>query len=171
MGFFSWKCSKSGKSIPAYPYAKRPIEDSDVVLVLPDNSTVKGIYDGYGNITTADGSELDIYDLMAKFYTGKPEATRDDIFTNTKYMTSPEGTKYTIEQFNWEEPIKLLGGKTLNQLKGEGWEIESDYDRSDGMVKLVRADCYLPKEDTYENLKSSEDCPDQGFFYGDDDED
>ena len=80
MGFYSWLCAKSKESIPAFPHAGRQIWHSEVVQVLPDNSKVEGIYDGYGNI---DG--VDVYDSIAPFYFKRKNATREDIFSNKKY--------------------------------------------------------------------------------------
>jgi hypothetical protein len=51
MGFSSWNCAVDNTSIPAYPYANKPQVESEVVLVLPDDTTVEGVYDGYGRIS------------------------------------------------------------------------------------------------------------------------
>jgi len=50
MGFFSLCDAKTEISIPAYPGAGLPKEASDIVVVFPDDSTIKGIYDGYGKV-------------------------------------------------------------------------------------------------------------------------
>jgi len=56
MGFFSWRCAKSGKPILAgsvgWPDDLRHL--ADVVLVLP-GGTVSGRYDGYGHLDGARG--------------------------------------------------------------------------------------------------------------------
>jgi len=59
MGFSSYLCSVDKSSIPAWPYAGRDIEESEVVLVLPDDTTINGIYDGYQRINNdGDMEEL-----------------------------------------------------------------------------------------------------------------
>lgn len=121
MGFFSWKCAVCDESIPAYPYAGRDVELSHVVMVLPDNTTKAGIYDGYGNIELDnEEGEIDVYETIAPFYFKKP-SVRDDVFN--------------ISDFYLIQP----------------------------MIKIVRFDQYHGQP--YEELKSSESCPDQGFFY------
>jgi hypothetical protein len=47
MGFSSFLCSKTSKSIPAYPYAEKDAELSHIVVIFPDNSKIEGFYDGY----------------------------------------------------------------------------------------------------------------------------
>jgi hypothetical protein len=165
MGFFSWKCALTGKSVPAYPYAGRPVKGSTVVMVLPDDSVVRGVYDGYGHI-----SGHDVYDLIAPFFFKRPHARGGDFFGNTKYITSPEGEKFEVDQFNWSEPIEAFGGKSLNALAKEGYEITSDFYllHAAKMIKIVREDAY--KGQRYEELPGSEDCPDQGYFYSEDEE-
>ena len=64
MGFFSFLCAKTGRSIPAYPHANRPRVDSEVVLVTPSDEIYRGVYDGYGNICTGDDTS-DVYDIIA----------------------------------------------------------------------------------------------------------
>ena len=54
MGFFSWKCAKSGVSIPNH-YNEFDDKYSEVVLVTADNRKIKGSYDGYGRV---NGKEI-----------------------------------------------------------------------------------------------------------------
>jgi hypothetical protein len=166
MGFFSWKCAVTGKSIPAYPHAGRQVKGSIIVMVLPDDSVVRGIYDGYGHINGHG-----IYDLIAPFFFKRFNATRADFFDNVKYITSPEGKEYEIEQFNWAEPLAAFDGRSLNDLKAAGYQITSNFYRLQAakMIKIVRDDAY--KGQSYHELPGSEDCPDQGFFYSEDDDD
>lgn len=163
MGFFSWKCSKTHQSIPAYPHANKPIEMSKVVVVLPDNRKLTGVYDGYGNV---DG--IDIHDELAKcMFPDRINPTREDIFSNKKYAEK-DGTKITFEMFNWDTPVSKLDGLTMNKATQAGWKITSNFDIASKMIKIVRADAY--NGETYDQLKTSEDCPDQGFFYDDEEE-
>lgn len=117
MGFFSFKCSKSDLSIPAYPYAGLPITASKVILITPKNELIEGIYDGYGKI---DG--IDIYAKLSLHILGTEN--RNLIFKN-------DSTFYTAQN----------------------------------LVKIVRADHY--NGESFKELKTSESCPDQGYFYDD----
>jgi len=129
MGFFSWKCAVCDESIPAYPWAGKDIEMSHVVMVLPDNTTKVGIYDGYGNIELDnEEGEIDVYETIAPFYFKKPS-----------------------------------DGMSMNDLQQSGWDITSDFYLINPMIKIVRFDQYNGQ--SYEELKSSESCPNQGFFY------
>ena len=163
MGFYSWLCAKSKKSIPAFPHAGRPIWHSEVVQVLPDNSKVEGIYDGYGNI-----GGVDIHDSIAPFYFKRKDATRDDIFSKKKYIVAPDGNKFEIVQLRYDEPIKELGGLNMNDAETAGYKIDTDFDRCQHLIKIVRKDFY--KGETFDQLDPSPHCPDQGFFYDDEEE-
>ncbi len=163
MGFFSWKCAVCDESIPAYPYAGRDMELSHIVMVLPDNTTKSGIYGGYGDITLDnDEGEIDVYETIAPFYF-KKKCKRDAVFNIKKYLTSPEGKKYTINQFMYDEPLKKFSGMSLNQLRESGWDITSDFYLIQPMIKIVRFDQYHGQ--AYEDLKPSESCENQGYFY------
>jgi hypothetical protein len=50
MGFSSFLCSKTGNSIPAYPYADLPAVLSHVRILFSDGSHIEGYYDGYGSV-------------------------------------------------------------------------------------------------------------------------
>ena len=55
MGYFSWNCAESGASIPV-DYKK------NIVLVLPDDTVVKGQYNGYGSI-----DNVNLYEYFKPF--------------------------------------------------------------------------------------------------------
>jgi hypothetical protein len=167
MGFFSFKCAKSKLSIPAFPYAKLPEQASHVVLVLPDNKKVKGIYDGYGKI---DG--IDLYDEMARIIFGT--ADRELIWNGINRVYSGKKLIATIQKGMWDEPLKaeniisstqpdLIIGVTMNDLKAAKFKLESDFDRAENMVKMVRMDHY--NGETYDELPVSKNCRAQGYFY------
>lgn len=162
MGFSSWLCSKTKTSIPAYPAAEYPIEESDVILVLPDNSTVQGIYDGYGCI---DGQRV-LEDLLQPFYA---DIVGHEYDSSLKYIyfTGADTIRgeplFVVRQFFWDQPVKALGGKTLNQMVAAGHSVVSDFDRINGLVKLVKAYAYSGEK--FEELPVAEFCPDQGYFY------
>jgi len=118
MGFSSYKCAKSKKSIPAYPYAGFPAKASEVVLVLPEvthksvelntggkggvtlgGGVIRGHYDGYGHIGNAD-----IYEELGwiMFYA----RNRDDAFKGDRFEKIQEAVKmvrydhYKGQRFN-----------------------------------------------------------------------
>jgi hypothetical protein len=166
MGFFSYKCAVSGISIPAREYADLPDACSRIVMVLPDDSTIHGLYDGYGNIWTDHGG-VNIHDVLAKFYYNRNDVEGDQLFNNTKHLTSPDGKlKKSIDQFNWEEPIALFDGRTLNELNRQGWKITNAFYLSQDLIKWVRIDHYTGQ--TFKELPVSDSCEMQGYFYDED---
>ena len=167
MGFSSWLCSKTEKSIPAFPHAGRPVEESTVVLVLPDDSTVIGIYDGYGSV---DGT--DVYEAVGHHVLG--DSDRDNVFNNQKHFTNGD-TKFSVNKFNWGEPLvhtnaingtkipKEYLNKSMNALIQDGWKYTNNFHDVMAAVKLVVEDDY--KGEKYKDLPVSKSCPNQGFFY------
>jgi hypothetical protein len=162
MGFFSWKCAKCKGSIPAYPHAGFDKKLSDVVLVLPDNTVLVGTYDGYGGIETEVGT-IDVYETIAPYYFGRIDATRDDVFNTNKLIIAPDGSTFTVNQFRYDEPLELFAGKSLNDLRSEGYTVTTDFDVIQEMIKIVRQKHYMGE--SYDQLETSESCENQGFFY------
>ena len=155
MGFFSYKCAKSKISIPACPYALYPVVLSDVVLVLPDNTKIEGIYDGYGRI-----SNVCIFDKLAPFVVQNRNATAKDIFEQPREITY-KGKSYKFE--NWETPL-TKEGYTANMLMEMGAKRESSYlNMANKLIKIVRKSEY--KGESFKQLKVSQSCPAQGYFY------
>ena len=77
MGFFSWKCAKTGKPILADMGKDDPWRfASEVVLLLKNGSVIRGRYDGYGRV---DGFSLDEYNynpdefrlVISRYYDGE----------------------------------------------------------------------------------------------------
>jgi len=169
MGFFSFKCAKSNLSIPAYPAAKLPRAWSEVVMVLPDNKFIEGVYDGYGNI---DGK--DIYAEIANVMFGKRD--RDLIFNDTKIIKKFDEYVGTIKKFNWDEPLtrediigplddmnKLLIGSSMNDIQDAGFEFSNTFKEANKMIKIVRLDIY--NGESFDELETSKSDPTQGYFY------
>jgi hypothetical protein len=167
MGFHSFKCAKSKLSIPAFPYADLPVQASHVVLVLPDNKKVEGVYDGYGCI-----GEVQIYDELARILYGK--ADRELIWDSPIKVHKGKKLIATLSKRFWDEPLKeefikssidssLILGKTLNELKASGYKVETDFEVAERMIKIVRMDHY--NGETYEELPVSKNCRAQGYFY------
>ena len=71
MGFSSYECNLCGKSILA-TYALDRYSDvperytESVWIPKPGATPVIGTFDGYGNVTTEDGEEVDVYKQMAR---------------------------------------------------------------------------------------------------------
>jgi hypothetical protein len=64
MGFFSWRCAKTG--LPSWP-----MSDGQAVLVAKDGA-YRGTYDGYGNLAgfdLADHEEVKV--VIARHYAGE----------------------------------------------------------------------------------------------------
>lgn len=162
MGFFSWKCSKSHKSIPAYPYAEKPKALSEVVLVLPDNRRITGTYGGYGDIKTETG-EVDVYEEIAKFLPGYDGSGRDFVFNRRKRWICPKGIRQLFTTaFSWEDKIPETD-MTMNEMKAAGWTYSDNFKMCKELIKIVRASEYSGED--WKELPPSEDCPSQGFFY------
>ena len=169
MGFSSWLCSKTQKSIPAFPYAGRLQRESEVVLVLPDDSTVTGVYDGYGHIDATD-----VYTAVGKHVLGTED--REEVFNSIKNFYKDSEAGFSLDKFNWEEPItkedvvagelpeKYLGAK-MNDLHADGWRYKNNFHKVMDAVKIVRKDSYANEK--YSELAVSKNCPNQGFFYDD----
>lgn len=188
MGFFSFKCSKSGKSIPAYPWAEREKKLSKVVLVTPMNKKYYGVYDGYGNIKNeVTGESVEIYTILGQetYDIKNPTKAREEVFSNTKLFTLNGIPLVRLNKFDHEETITkkdiveychnhYLGkliidtfviGSKMNEMT-QRWKMEkyTNFKDINKKVKIVREDFYHNED--YSNLETSPSCPDQGFFYG-----
>ena len=175
MGFFSFKCSKSKLSIPAFPHAGVEKSLSEVVMVLPDNSIIEGTYDGYGNICHYEKGTREVYDEVANIMFG--EYDRDLVFSTEKRLKDKNGTLVLkLNKFNYAEPLEEKNiiyaknsvdlhnvlGKSMNELKDD-YEFETNFELAQQYIKIVRKDFY--NGETFEQLEPSEDCEHQGFFY------
>ena len=159
MGFFSWKCSITNKSILA-PQAGGAESRSNATLFLPNGEKISGVYNGYGEI-----SGVDIYQQIGKFYFNDPECEREKVFSSKKYITNPDGKEFTIEQFMWDEKRVELDGMSMNEARSAKWQIDTDFNRISKLIKICLTHAVKPKHN-YENLKTSEDDENQGFFAG-----
>lgn len=170
MGFFSFKCSKSNVSIPAYPYAELPQKASLVVMVTPEDEVIEGVYDGYGKI-----GGVDVYDKIAGSMFG--EEDRELIFDSVKTVMKGKKIIAMINKFNWADKIEIdniieiinpkykaeFVGKSMNELSELGFKFKTNFDRANELIKIVRKDKY--NGESYKELKTSKSCNDQGFFY------
>jgi len=75
MGFFSWKCAKSGVEITS-PHAGTPTWTQEIVLLRERRPPEFGIYDGYGRLCTEDG---DVIDFWEELNDSQPGVEFDDL--------------------------------------------------------------------------------------------
>lgn len=169
MGFFSFKCSKSNLSIPAYPDAGLPVAASHVVLVTPQNERIEGIYNGYGRV-----GDVDVYAKCALFMFGQED--RDLIWSGPLRIFKGKKLVTSTSKSMWDSPLRSedfvdgdprafsdLIGLTLNEVRQDGHIMRSNFDEAQKLIKIVRADHY--NGESYDELKTSKRCPEQGFFY------
>lgn len=79
MGFFSYTCAKT--NLPVLASTSWPEEYSRVVVHDEDGNKFSGSYDGYGNVFTQSGSEIELDDsailagrtklILRSFYDGE----------------------------------------------------------------------------------------------------
>lgn len=104
MGFFSYKCSKSEESIPAYGFFAIDDKYSKVVQVTPNNRKIFGFYDGYGRVVN-DNGEHDIFEeIIRDLYPDTPEGELrdkyfDDLREHKKYIKIVRQDHYNDEDF------------------------------------------------------------------------
>jgi hypothetical protein len=179
MGFFSWHTSDTKKSI-ANKYSGRKMF---AVYMITENGMVftETDYEGYGVF-----GGKDIYELIAEMnklpFKNKDEARSKPIdllfethITNGE-RTYKQGHDKDARFFNWETPLNEEGGKTPNQLIGEGWKKVypngyNDWNKaaSNG-IKLPKLVQKLPKKGVdwkgfWNSLPYPENCEAQGYFY------
>jgi hypothetical protein len=185
MGFFSWFTSDTKKSI-ANNYSKRDV--FPVHMITEDGQIfTENNYEGYGVF-----GGKDFYTLSAELngYKGEnDEATRDLFFSKIWKRGIRKGDKLIYHDFSGEngfrfytEPIESEGGICANELvESHGWshydpcgsgDTEEFVKQGYKMPKLVEK---LPSKENWKvewnRLPYPESCPDQGYFYGEDDED
>jgi hypothetical protein len=173
MGFFSWKCAISDKSIP-HDY------NGLVHLVLPTNKIVSGYYDGYGHLNSK-GKEKDINELVCEALglEGGPFANRGvfDPKTGKRYIYQKDFETYESVLPDFKKTVNEC--VRLNLVK----DIEGNFEVVNKHVKLV-TDVALNNSPSlkfitdkkkrkldYASLPVSESCEYQGYFYPEDFED
>lgn len=143
MGFFSWKCSRSGESV-WNDYSPRAEERGIVEgwVILPRESAFQFVgYEGYGKFDVQideQDYELSVYSVAGLHYEN-PELSDKDLVKMTQ-----------DDDYYFEQGLRILLGK-------------DDELRFKTMPRVVLGvDC--PQEGFYE-LPPPEDDEDQGFFY------
>lgn len=123
--------------------------ECDAVLITPNNETLQGEYNGYGDI---DG--VDVFLLAA--YDWDIEAAR-------------EATKLLEPTYSGVKEVDSADASDLRDLAAlRSNAIESDEPEGSLGFKIMRASEYHGQR--YEHLPVSFSCPNQGFFFGDDDQ-
>jgi len=115
MGFFSWKCAECNESV-SNKHSSR-IDDSDCMLVTPNETYHDPEYDGYGVF-----GKVDVYELLGD---GDREKAIETFYSDDRESL----------------PFK---------------------------IKIVHTIC---AGKSYDELNESENCPEQGYFYGEQRED
>lgn len=113
MGCFSWDCPACKHSIRA-SHATTAVSRwlSEAVLVEPEGDTLRGTYDGYGNLNTRSGREIEVtgstscppclyhqacYDLLGKpAHTGPSRTARDQGHFVGEYDPKKPGSREEV---------------------------------------------------------------------------
>ena len=179
MGFFSWLTSDTNKSI-ANNWSTR--STFPVHMVTEDGQIfTENNYDGYGEF-----GGKDMYVLIAEMngYKGADdEETRQLAFDKIWVRGIMKGDKvynYSEDFVNYQSPIESEGGLCANDLISQhGWSSFGDngefQEWADKGIKVPKLVERLPNTNAdwkqwWDSLPYPESCPDQGFFYPDEDE-
>ena len=174
MGFFSWKTSDTGRSIPNH-YSGREV--FTVHMITEDGRVfTEESYDGYGRF-----GGKDIYELIAELNglcpngdTNQKRSAAIDLLFKTS-ITNGEITFEEGKDFiRWDDLLVGQGGKTPNDLVNQGWERIYPNGYGD-FNEAAKQGIKLPKlvEDLdckFDDYDYPENCADQGYFYDDEDE-
>lgn len=181
MGFFSWMTSDTNKSI-ANHYSNRP---TFTVHMITEDGRVftEPNYDGYGVF-----GGKDFYTLAAELngFKGETEDQTRKLFFDKiwKRGVRKDGKVllYREDFAHYESKVQIdgIGEVTPNQLVSEyGWE-SWDVGRSGNTQDFVDAGFKMPKivenlpkdiVKEWDSIPYPESCPDQGYFYWDDEDD
>ena len=184
MGFFSWFTSDTNKSI-ANNYSSR--STFPVHMITEDGQVfTENNYEGYGVF-----GGKDLYVLIAEMneYEGEnDEETRDNVFRYIWRRGIKKGDKIYYHSWygdgnsfqRYDEPIESEGGICANDLVSKhGWEPFGDSgefsDWAKQGFKVPKLVENLPTKKNWKEFWDSipypESCPDQGYFYDDENED
>jgi hypothetical protein len=175
MGFFSWKTSDTNRSI-ANDYSGRR---TFIVHMITEDGRVftEEEYEGYGVF-----GGKDIYELIAEMNglcldgdTDQKRSAAIDLLFKTIITNGERSYSPGVDFVHWEEAIEAEGGKTANELVSTGWK--QVYPNGYGDFQAAAANgIKVPKlveeiPADFNDVSYPTNCPDQGFFYCDEDED
>jgi hypothetical protein len=175
MGFFSYLCAKSGKSISA-----SAVCEVEVVGYYPDGRVVRGVYDGYGRIGYEEYSQEILFEQASPFSVENVRLVGGSIEKREPYKDFSYRFDVAFEFFSGNEKVVKKKATTAYVAKDKSKSLEEyfadrlgfiksnlDFDEKSKSIKIVLASEY-DENDTFESLPSSQNCPHQGFFYPDD---
>ena len=90
MGFFSFTSAKSGRSI-MNTYSDM---HKGIMIVLPDNKTISGDYDGYGRVQSDEFGSIDIHAIYGEYMKG---SNLDSFIDHQENLTTEQWNKYEDE--------------------------------------------------------------------------
>ena len=175
MGFFSWKTSDTNRSISNHYSGRKTF----VVHMITEDGRVftEEEYEGYGVFGCTD-----IYELIAEMNglcldgdTDQKRGAAIDLLHKTIITNGERSYTRGVDFTNWEQPLETEGGKTANLLVSEGWkqvypngygDFEAAAANGIKVPKLVEE---IPTD--FNDVSYPTNCPDQGFFYDDEDDD
>lgn len=169
MGSFSWKCAVSGQSIPA-----DCVEPTEVSLFLPDGTVHTGVYDGYGQLKTADDS-ADIIQLVNAALRGQSldvETPKiDGILYDADHLASdgkPEPV-FVVDLEGRPAAYCLSFRHATNEAEARAYvvkreKIQATLEAIMRHVKLVKTK-YVTADTAYDGLPVSEQCESKGVSY------
>lgn len=192
MGFFSWKTADSDESIPNI-YVDHPNTGRTVYLLQPGGKPpiAEEAYEGYGRFGDVDAFEWlaennlpkenvdrlkssgDSDDLrLAGIMLDSASAYYQDTLTGKRYSifhdargVDPEITHLDITYNMVIESDPDLAGLVPNDLIASGRLVAKSFEVNTPLKFS------FDEHAVYENLQASSTCPDQGYFYADEDED
>ena len=175
MGFFSWRTSDTNRSI-ANQYSGR---ETFVVHMITEDGRVftEEDYEGYGVFGGKDIYELiaEINDLCLDGDTDQKRVAAIDLLHKTIITNGERSYTNGVDFTNWEQPIEAEGGKTANSLVSSGWKKvhPNGYGKfeiaANNGIKLPKLVEEIPTD--FNDVSYPTNCPDQGFFYDDEEED
>lgn len=179
MGFFSWKTADTRETIwNVYAREQGGGRHRTTYMLRPNGEAAyeEPAYEGYGDFGGVDafvhlarmnlpadrqiGLSDDALRVVGCAYEGGYYLNTKD---NTKHQFFHEGAEIidpaiTFHAVRYDEPIEAFGGRTANDMIGDGTMVERHFNIAYPLKFSFRADA------EYEALPASENCETQGFF-------
>lgn len=187
MGFFSWLTADTEESV-TNRYSTRGARTVHLLQPEGREPITEPSYEGYGEF-----GGIDVYDWLARQNIAADQlvgidhdtmrgigitlamgsyyrhAETGDLITIFNEIHPVVQAKYGLSVRNlhvrYDEPIAEFGGRNANEMVADGSLVSIDLPRPDITIKLSH-----DANAVYENLPESQNCPEQGYFNGDDDD-